>query len=167
MIGGLRSFTSALPPSLDQLSPILGYVGSYTTDLTSFMANITAATQAAVVPGNGRTPTHYLRTLVGLTPEQMASYPSRLASNRTDPYAPPGTTISQTQVRPSINTTQCTGKLWPLVLDGPGVSPAVTQFLRTNVFGDRTPIGPPCVQRGPRGGTLFPQLKAGSPPTIP
>ena len=167
VIGGLREFTSALPPSLDQINPILGYVGSYTTDLTSFIANVAAATQAAVILGNGKTPTHYLRTLVGLTPEQMASYPSRLASNRTDPYAPPGTTISQTQVRPSINTTQCTGKLWPLVVDGPGVSAQTTAFLRTNVFGDRTPIGPPCVQRGPRGGTLFPQLKAGNPPVIP
>ncbi|HEY5143292.1 MAG TPA: MlaD family protein [Solirubrobacteraceae bacterium] len=167
VLGGLRSFATALPPSLDQINPILGYVGTYSTDLTSFIANVAAATQAAVILGNGKTPTHYLRTLVGLTPEQMASYPSRLASNRTDPYAPPGTTISQTQVRPSINTTQCTGKLWPLVVDGPGVSPTVTQFLRTNVFGDRTPIGPPCVQRGPRGGTLFPQLKAGNPPVIP
>ncbi len=166
-IGGLREFASALPPSLDQINPILGYVGAYTTDLTSFMANITAATQSAVILGNGKTPTHYLRALIGLTPEQMASYPSRLASNRTDPYAPPGTTVSQTQVRPSIDTTQCTGKLWPLVVDGPGVPAQTTEYLRKNVFGDRTPIGPPCVQRGPRGGTLFPQLKAGSPPVIP
>ena len=166
VLGGLQQFTSALPPALSELTPILGYVNSYTADLTSFFVNVAAATQSGVILGDGTAPTHYLRTLVTLTPDQMAQYQTKLSSNRTNPYAPPGTSV--TQQRTSIITSQCDGRPWPTLNEGPGVSPQTIENLRTLVFKDGTPIGPPCIQSPARGGgTLFPQLKASATPSIP
>jgi virulence factor Mce-like protein len=83
----LQDFRPALgefDPTLKQLNPILSYIGSNRDELRGFFANVPAATQATSPNG-----LHYLRTLNPLNPENLAVYPRRLGSNRTNPVMKP------------------------------------------------------------------------------
>lgn len=166
VIEGLGEFTRALPGPLTQLNPFLAYVSAFRRDLMSFAVNVTAASQAGVNLGDTRQYARYLRTIPMLGTEQLARYPQRLASNRTNPYPLPDTTFSLDRPIPSIETRQCTGKPWPEVLDGPGVEQQSLDVIRARI-GDRTPIGPPCIKAPLRNGKVFPQLGPDPTPSIP
>ena len=83
----LRPLLGQLDPALRQLNPVLDWFGLYRSELTSFFANTVAATQASTV-ANGR-PLHYLRTTNPFNPENLAVYPRRLGTNRTNAYSFP------------------------------------------------------------------------------
>ena len=90
-----------------------------------------------------------------------SNYPHQLSSARKNPYQPPNTALRNlNNGAPSYDTQQCTGALWPTILDGPGVSQRTLDTLRNNVFaGTLVPIAPACTQAPKRGsGTQFPQL---------
>lgn len=77
-------------PVLRQLNPILSYIGAYRPELNTFFSNTVAATQATNLPGYAKGQrVHYLRTLNPINPENLAVYPSRIGSNRTNAYAFP------------------------------------------------------------------------------
>jgi virulence factor Mce-like protein len=84
----LRPLLDATDPFLRNLNPILSWVGLYKHELTAFFANDVASTQAtSASPMGGQL--HYLRTANPLNPENLAIYPHRLATNRSNPYFPP------------------------------------------------------------------------------
>jgi phospholipid/cholesterol/gamma-HCH transport system substrate-binding protein len=85
----LRPLLAQTDPFLRQLNPILQWVSLYKHELMSFFANDVASTQAAEANPTGGPPLHYLRTQNPLNPENLAIYPKRLPSNRSNPYVEP------------------------------------------------------------------------------
>jgi phospholipid/cholesterol/gamma-HCH transport system substrate-binding protein len=78
-----------LDPFLRQLNPILTYLGYYKHEITAFLANDVASTQAVQTPAGSSTPIHYLRTSNPVNPENLAAWPYRLSTNRSNPYTEP------------------------------------------------------------------------------
>jgi hypothetical protein len=78
-----------LDPFLRQLNPILTYLGYYKHEITAFFANDVGATQATQTPAGSSTPIHYLRTSNPVNPENLAAWPYRLSTNRSNPYTEP------------------------------------------------------------------------------
>jgi phospholipid/cholesterol/gamma-HCH transport system substrate-binding protein len=86
-----RPLLARLTPFLRQLTPIVDYLGLYRREITALLGNDAAVTQAQT--GGQRNPSqvlHYLRTQNPTNPEMMAGYPTRLATNRSNPYIEPG-----------------------------------------------------------------------------
>jgi len=77
-------------PFLRQFTPIVDYLGLYKREIAALFANDTAVTQAADQGQSRSGSIHYLRTQNPENPEVMAGYPSRLATNRSNPYIAPG-----------------------------------------------------------------------------
>jgi virulence factor Mce-like protein len=88
VLDDLRPVTAQLDPAMRQLVPVLDFVGLHRRELTAFLANAAGATQASDLQPTGRV--HYLRTTNPLNPENLAVYPQRVGSNRTNPYVLPG-----------------------------------------------------------------------------
>jgi ABC-type transporter Mla subunit MlaD len=90
----LQDLHTVLPefdPVLRQVNPILTYVGAYKPEINAFFANTVAATQAGNLPGYAKgVKVHYLRTMNPINPENLAAYPARIGTNRTDAYSFPG-----------------------------------------------------------------------------
>ncbi len=84
----LRPLLAQVDPTGRQLAPMLSFIGLYRKELTAFFANAVASTQASEIVGRGRL--HYLRTTNPFNPENLAAYPRRIGTNRTNPYATPG-----------------------------------------------------------------------------
>jgi phospholipid/cholesterol/gamma-HCH transport system substrate-binding protein len=78
-----------LDPFLRNLNPMLDYLGIYKHEITQFFANDVGSTQAVDRPPGSNVPIHYLRTANPLNPENLAAYPVRIASNRSNPYVAP------------------------------------------------------------------------------
>jgi phospholipid/cholesterol/gamma-HCH transport system substrate-binding protein len=90
VLDNTRPLLARLDPFLDQLTPIVDYLGLYRREIAGFFANDSAVTQA-VGPGQSRSEQiHYLRTQNPTNPENMAGYPGRLSTNRSNPYIAPG-----------------------------------------------------------------------------
>jgi virulence factor Mce-like protein len=85
----LRPLLDATDPFLRNLNPIIQWVGLYKHEITAFFANDVASTQASELGADGKTELHYLRTTNPLNPENLAVYPHRIASNRSNPYVRP------------------------------------------------------------------------------
>ena len=109
MLEDLRPLLGQVDPALRQLNPILDYLGLYKRELTAFFANTVAATQATTVSDKG--PLHYLRTTNPLNPENLAVYPTRLPTNRPNPYTLPGHFDQlRTACRPTRRATATAGR---------------------------------------------------------
>jgi phospholipid/cholesterol/gamma-HCH transport system substrate-binding protein len=87
----LPPFLADLDPFLRNLTPLVQVVRMYRQDVTAFLGNVAAATQAsrASPEANGEA-VRYLRTSAPLGPESLAAYPNRLRTNRSNPYLKPG-----------------------------------------------------------------------------
>jgi phospholipid/cholesterol/gamma-HCH transport system substrate-binding protein len=83
-LADFRPFLGEFDPVLKQLNPMLNFLGEYKTELRAFFANVPSATQATTPDG-----VHYLRTTNPQNPENLAVYPRRLGSNRTNPMVAP------------------------------------------------------------------------------
>ena len=95
------------PDSLDrflnQLNPMIAYLGAYKREIPSFFANATAVTQGA---DNLATPfslagVHYIRAATTLNPLSLAAFEQRPSSNRTTPYFTPDGSLSSDPDIPS------------------------------------------------------------------
>ncbi len=88
----LPPLLAALDPFTNQLQPVLDALVPYRQEITAFLGNATAATQATnSTQESGFNPTHYLRTINPLAPETVAAFPTgRLDSNRSNPYTAAG-----------------------------------------------------------------------------
>jgi phospholipid/cholesterol/gamma-HCH transport system substrate-binding protein len=94
----------ALDPFIRNLNPILVGLKLYRTELTAFFANI-AATFSGELTETGHP--SYLRTVGGLNPETIATYPRRLAINRNSAYSPPKWAEDLVSGLPGFDTRQC------------------------------------------------------------
>ena len=100
----IRPLLAQLDPAMDQLVPMLDFIGLYRRELNAFFSNVVAATQAV----DPRSRVHYLRTTNPLNPENLAVYPRRIGSNRTNPYRKPDQGFDQLrQGLSSFETRHC------------------------------------------------------------
>jgi virulence factor Mce-like protein len=104
----LRPVLGELDPPLQQVGPVLDGLGQYKSELTAFLANVPAATQAVTTDSRGNR-IHYLRTTNPLNAENLAVYPKRLPTNRTNPYAIPRLFDGLASGMFSYETRQCSG----------------------------------------------------------
>ena len=80
----LRPALGEFDPFLRQINPIANWLAEYRDELRAFFANVPAVTQARTPDG-----VHYLRTSNPMNPENLAVYPARIGTNRTNPYMKP------------------------------------------------------------------------------
>jgi phospholipid/cholesterol/gamma-HCH transport system substrate-binding protein len=85
-----KPLLARLEPFLRNLQPVFGYLGLYKREIAAFFALDAASTQVTDRPPGSSRPLHYLRTTNPLNPENLAAYPRRLPSNRSNPYTEPG-----------------------------------------------------------------------------
>jgi phospholipid/cholesterol/gamma-HCH transport system substrate-binding protein len=116
--GDLPPVLERLPSYLNELDPIFRLLKRHKRELTAFLANSAAATQNFQPLFGART----LRTTPPLNPESLAVFPSRLDSNRTNPYVKPGGYLKVRKGLKSFETRQCgpaglTATLDPSVID--------------------------------------------------
>src|SRR3954454_6237617 len=167
----LRPFLGELDPPLREINPIFRYIGQNRNVLRAFFANTVAATQAFDRPAKATGPVHYLRTLNPVNPENLAQYPNRIGSNRTNPYlfgdnylkiGGPGI--------PSMETRQC-GRGDPTIQPNPDNPNALIAAIDRFAFGyavgqtSGAVAAPPCYQQEKyknQNGTLttYPQVAA-------
>jgi phospholipid/cholesterol/gamma-HCH transport system substrate-binding protein len=164
-LNNTRPLLARLDPFLRQLTPIFDYLGLYKSEIAAFLANDSAATQLVgdplasirdktLAPGGQ---IHILRVSNPTNPEMMAGYPSRLSTNRSNPYTEPGAynRLAQGRPLPVFGSYLCTSTpvpnapaavdpYWPSTL-----VERVNQF----VYGDPSNRGkaPPCEAQAPLG----------------
>ena len=165
-----------IDPFLRDVNPILDWLGLYRREIAAFFALDVAATQATDrPPGAGGRSVHYLRTANPINPENLAAYPRRLPSNRSNPYTAPG--LHEQHPLKVFGTYACgTGTIPPLAPPGtpppdpsplpiaPGVpgigpvGPAVDQLsgelrdlINTYAYGNGNVAAPPCEEQPPLG----------------
>ena len=98
----------ALDPFLRNLNPLLAGLNLYKHEVTSFFANVTAATEAKLpVLNPAGQNLHYLRAMGPLNPESVATYSKRLAINRNSAYSPPLWAKDVVSGLPGFDTRQC------------------------------------------------------------
>jgi phospholipid/cholesterol/gamma-HCH transport system substrate-binding protein len=171
-------------PFLRNLNPVLDWVGLYRREIVSFFALDASATQAVDRPIGADQPVHYLRTANPLNAENLAAYPRRIATNRSNPYVEPGgyasyplkvfgtylcTNNPVPQLQPA-GLQPLPGSLGELVEGLPDpVANALPEQLRDQLQAAVFDIGtaPPCVEQAPLGnqigqGGKYPQVKAQS-----
>jgi virulence factor Mce-like protein len=90
LLDDLKPVLQQLDPALDQVIPILQYLKPFKREITAFLGNTVAASQATDVQPETRTELHYLRTTNPVNAENLAVYPRRVGSNRPLAYAQPG-----------------------------------------------------------------------------
>ncbi len=173
-----------LDPFLRNLNPMLDWLGLYKREIVSFFGLDAASTQAVDQTAGSRSPVHYLRTANPLNPENLAAYPRRLPSNRSNPYTEPGL-YAKYPIK-VFGTYLCTNGAQPVLQDpgtstlpgpiaelGPMLEVPVSQLLPEELrnqiqefAGLSTGVAaPPCVEQAPLGRFLdqpgkYPQLKA-------
>ena len=168
LLEDLRPFLASVDAPLRQLNPILSFLAPYQKEIGAFFANATAATQATA-RGGGPSPTHYLRTTNPTNPENLAVYPRRIGSNRTNAYQKPGAFADLQKGLASFEVRHCnagTPRIDQQALDASNLPPEVKSGVQPFFFG---PAGtqvarPPCRKQAPYTfdgrTTEFPQVKA-------
>lgn len=167
---GLPAFDRVLddlPPLLDAFgpwtrttNPLFRQIGAGRRELTAFLGNVTAATNARDRSTNAR----YLRAGVTFSPQGLAYQPRLLGQSRRNAYRAPGGGASLTGGLRTLTGTGC-GAGDPA--QPTGLAADVAERLLLNVF--RTPgrdaARPGCAPQGafPGFGTLYPRLGADAP----
>lgn len=114
-----RPLLAQLDPFGKQVTPILDFLSLYKRELTAFFGNVVASTQAKD-PG---TSLHYLRTVNPLNLENLAVYPRRLGTNRTNAYAKPGNFTHFMDGLLSYETRHCNRALPLTITNAPPTGP--------------------------------------------
>jgi phospholipid/cholesterol/gamma-HCH transport system substrate-binding protein len=158
VLDNTRPIVARLDPFLRQLTPIVDYLGLYRREITAFLANDSASTQA-IDPGftDASETLHTLRTSNPTNPEMMAGYPYRLSTNRSNPYTEPGgydklRTEGHLEVYGSYLCTSNPVPATPAPVD-PYLPAELVALLDTFVFGGAENRGkaPPCDPQAPLG----------------
>ena len=167
----LHPLLANLDAPLRQLNPPLQGIAAYRHELGPFLANSAAATQATTREGNVRV--HYLRTTNPANPENLAVYPRRIASNRTNPYTFPDAFTALAAGLPSYETRHCSSGPVPALAPLSTLIPsALAQNVQTFFFGTTSNgavAAPACKQQGKFtfGGevTQYPHVNPATGPT--
>jgi phospholipid/cholesterol/gamma-HCH transport system substrate-binding protein len=164
-----------IEPLLGQLDPWLRSANTpleglalFKNELTAFLANPVAATQAIEQSPGSSQRIHYLRSSNPLNEENLAVYPKRIGSNRPNPYTFPGTFTNDWPDPPPpglpvYENRQC-GRGVPTLAPATPLTdallpPALRSLLDQNVF-EQAGVAPPCVLQPD-----FPNLGAAPTPT--
>jgi phospholipid/cholesterol/gamma-HCH transport system substrate-binding protein len=110
--GDFPPLLRAVDPFLRNFNPIFAGLNLYKHEVTSFFANIAAATNGELTTetaGGGKT--HFLRVLAPLNPESLATFPARLTTNRNSAYSPPQWAKGLATGLPGFGIQQCRGGL--------------------------------------------------------
>jgi phospholipid/cholesterol/gamma-HCH transport system substrate-binding protein len=182
ILNDARPLLAQVDPFLRNLNPMLDYLGLYKHEIVSFFALDAASAQAVDRPRGSTIPVHYLRTSNPLNPENLAAYPRRIATNRSNPYPAPlaynqhpmkvfGTYLCGTAPVPTLNSTP-TGSVLPpslgsIVQIPPPVGSLLPDQLRNLVetYALSTGAAPPCQEQPPNGALIgqsgkYAQVKA-------
>jgi hypothetical protein len=172
-----RPVLAQVDPFLRNLNPFLDWVGLYKHEAAAFFALDTAATQAtgkvcatsvASCTAGSRS-VHYLRTTNPVNPEALATYPKRIATNRSNPYFQPlGYNDLATGLK-VFGSYLCTTNPVPTVVQTtdpllPGVGALTTLLPQSTfalidkfVYGGQPPgsvPAPPCREQAPLGNLI-------------
>jgi phospholipid/cholesterol/gamma-HCH transport system substrate-binding protein len=156
-----------LDPFLQNLNPIVDYVGQNKREVTGFLGNMTAVTQGYDIGGQsvskGTGFIHYLKASQTLNPEALTYYPRQIGSTRSNPYPAPGSLVESLKAGGSIFGGPCPvgNPEIPTTADPEALAP----YVQPNVFrtADRNAVAAPaCKVQGnfPGHSTAFPQLRA-------
>ena len=99
----------AVEPFARNLNPLLTGLKLYRREFAAFFANIASSANVHLTEelADGSQP-YFLRAMGPLNPESVAAYPSsRLNTNRTSAYSPPGWAEDLLEGLPSFDTRQC------------------------------------------------------------
>jgi len=163
----------AVDPLAANLNPLFQYVGQYPNELTAFVGNAAAATNART-DLNGKT-VRYLRVTNTINPRSLAAYPERVQSSRSNPYPLPRSFDKlATSNMPVFQTTPCTSGITAGLSASAQAALGSVYAARVNgyAFNVNNPNGvgnpaavaaPACPLQGPVFGTgfYFPQVNAG------
>jgi phospholipid/cholesterol/gamma-HCH transport system substrate-binding protein len=147
----LRPLLDATDPFLRNLNPMLKWIGLYKHEITSFFSNDVAATQASSLGADQKTQIHYLRTTNPLNPENLATYPKRISSNRSNPYVGPlGYKTLPIKV---FGTYTCTNNpVPPLAPDAATLIPqSLVDLVNQFAYNNGNVVSPPCDPQTPLG----------------
>ncbi|MEA2418647.1 MAG: phospholipid/cholesterol/gamma-HCH transport system substrate-binding protein [Thermoleophilaceae bacterium] len=157
VLDNTRPLLRRLDPFLRNFTPIVDYLGLYRREIAALFANDTAVTQAADSGQSRSGQIHYLRTQNPENPEVMAGYPSRIATNRSNPYIAPGGYLKlKTEGHLEVFGTQGCGTTpvppTPAPLD-PWLPAGVVAQIDYYTFGDtqNRNAAPPCDPQTPLG----------------
>lgn len=170
---GLPAFDTVLdelPPVLEAFgpwtrttNPLLRHLGDERRELTSFLGNVTAATNARDRNTNAR----YLRAAINFSPQGLAYGSRLLGQTRRNAYPAPDAGTALASGLRTLTTAGC-GNGDPA--QPTGLDPVVAERLASNVFRapGRDVARPGCVPQGAWPGTtgLFPQLLPDAPTPI-
>ena len=95
----------AIDPFIRNINPILVGLKLYRRELTAFFGNVAATFSGELTEAPNPS---YLRTVGGMNPETISTYPNRLATNRTSAYSPPKWAEGLLAGLPSFETRHCT-----------------------------------------------------------
>ena len=98
----------ASDPFLRNLNPLFTGLNLYKREFTSFFGNLSSSSNVKLTEEleDGIHP-QFLRTMGPLNPESIASYTSRLTTNRNSAYSPPGWAENILKGLPSFDVRQC------------------------------------------------------------
>lgn len=117
----LAPFLGTFDPALKQLNPLLQFVNAYRDDVRAFIANTAAATEGNErLAGSSQRLFQFTVTPAPLSPESLAAYPSRVGSNRPNPYPFPQAFLKLAQGLGVYENRQC-GRPDPVLSDDPGI----------------------------------------------
>jgi phospholipid/cholesterol/gamma-HCH transport system substrate-binding protein len=85
-----RPGLDALEPAVQQVSPIINFIGLYRTELTTAMANLAASLEATAPSNAPGGTTKYLRSLAVVGNESIFGQTAREPTNRSNAYFSPG-----------------------------------------------------------------------------
>jgi len=147
-LGGARPLLGQLDPWLRSLNPVLRGLDAYKHELTAFIANATAVTQAEG-PNQQGVRKNYLRGGSVNGPEMLALFPQRIGTNRSNAYQLPEAFRNLAAGLPVYDDRNC-GRAVPKI--DPAPSPYLSEELRnlieTYVYTPSGPQGGPCVKQG-------------------
>lgn len=147
----LRPLLDATDPFLRNLNPMIHWIGLYKHEITAFFSNDVAATQASSLGSDQKTQLHYLRTTNPLNPENLAIYPHRISSNRSNPYVAPGG-YSKFPIK-VFGTYTCTNNpIPPLAPDAASIIPQeLVDLINHFAYNNGNVVSPPCTPQTPLG----------------
>ena len=171
-LGEAAPFLGAIDPLAANFNPLFQYLGPYKGELTAFVGNAAAATNAQVQLNSGTA--KYLRVVNVMSPQALASYPQRLRSTRSNPYALPGSFNGLASgSMPVYQSGNCAGGIAPGLSASAEAALGPTLAARVNGYsfnnnvapqGDPSSVAAPgCNLQGPvYGGRYYPQLIPGA-----
>jgi len=123
----------AADPFLRNLNPILTGLNLYKHEVTSFAANVAAATNGELTTTNASgEKAHFLRAINPLYPDSLATFGGRLTTNRNSAYSPPLWAKGVLAGLPGFETRQCSSGVTATLSPETASNPAFLERIRVN-----------------------------------